>query len=295
MTRILEPLAVGLLWLLSAVPLLALRRTGVLVGRLLARFDSEMCRVAAINVKLCFPDLTPTQQRDLLTASIVQSATLAAELPFVWSARWSERWRASIKEIEGEHLVRDQTDDRRGRLILVPHIGNWELLSLYLADLSVVAPFTPPRSALANRMLLALRTVRGTKMVPVGVSGVRTLYRALRAGSTVALLPDQVPERSAGTYALLFGRPALTMTLAARLALQTRAEVILGACLRCEGGFRLEFRPLLGFPSSEGDASDALLLNRAIEEMVRRFPDQYQWTYKRFKRPPEGLADVYGR
>ena len=261
----------------------------------MVRVGTQWSRVAEINLTLCFPDLTPSQRGELLAASIVQTAVLAAEIPFLWSARRSDRWRAAVTEVHGEHLIRGQTDSPRGLLILVPHIGNWEFLSLYLADFEVIAPFMPPRSALANRLLYSLRTVRGTRMVPLGIPGVRTLYRALNDGATVAMLPDQVPERSAGIYAPFFGRPALTMTLASRLAQQTGARVVLGACLRCEGGFRLEFHALPGFPSQEGDASDALRINLAIEEVVRRFPDQYQWTYKRFKKPPDGLPAIYGR
>lgn len=293
MTLILERLAEALLWLLSTLPLSALRKSGALVGGVLARLDSQMSRVAEINLELCFPDLTPSQRRELRVACIVQTAILAAELPFLWSARRNELWRTAITAVDGEHLIRRQSDTQQGLLILVPHIGNWEVLSLYLADLQVLAPFMPPRSALANRLLQSLRTVRGTRMVPLGIPAVRTLYRALSEGATVAMLPDQVPERSAGIYAPFFGRPALTMTLASRLALQTRAQVVLGACLRCEGGFRLEFHSLPGFPSQEGEASDALRINHAIEEVVRRFPEQYQWTYKRFKRAPEGFPELY--
>jgi KDO2-lipid IV(A) lauroyltransferase len=294
LTRVSQRLAEALLWVLSVLPLPVLRQAGCFLGNGLALFASRLSRVTNTNLGLCFPALPPKERRSLARAALVQSATLACELPFVWSARWSEGWRASIKEIEGEEWVSRKAAERRGLLILVPHIGNWEMLSLYLADHSVVAPFTPPRSDLAKHLLHLLRTARGTRMVPIGTAGVRTLYRALAAGSTVALLPDQVPERSAGIHAPFFGQPALTMTLAARLARQTQAKVILGACLRCEGGFRLEFRPLVGFPSSEGEAESARLLNDSIEQMVKRFPDQYQWTYKRFKKPPEGLRDPYG-
>ncbi|MGA0844870.1 MAG: lysophospholipid acyltransferase family protein [Arenicellales bacterium] len=293
MTALFELLGRALLRVLSPLPLQLLRRVGRGLGELLARLDTEIKRVADINLKRCFPHLSPADHAQLLSETIKQSAMLAAELPFLWSARSSERWRSAIEEIHGEHLLQRHRSDNSGLLILVPHIGNWEFLSLYLADYRITATYSPLRSPVADRLLSALRSNRGTRMVPIGVSGIRSIYRALQGGSAAVLLPDQVPERSAGIYASFFNHPALTMTLAFRLAASTGADVVLGACFRSERGFRLEFRGLDGFPVPHDDEVNARKLNQAIEELIQRYPPQYQWSYKRFKRQPKGSPDIY--
>jgi KDO2-lipid IV(A) lauroyltransferase len=84
------------------------------------------------------------------------------------------------------------------------------------------------------------------KAVPASMDGVRQLIKALRRGQSVGLLPDQVPPQGMGMWSRMWGRPAYTMTLAARLAMQTDAQILLawGERLPRAQGYCLHFEPM---------------------------------------------------
>jgi KDO2-lipid IV(A) lauroyltransferase len=85
------------------------------------------------------------------------------------------------------------------------------------------------------------------------------------------------------------------MTFAHRLLQRTDARAVLGAAVRCPGGFRVRFLEIDQQLHDPDPGASAAAMNRAIEELVRTDPAQYQWEYKRFKRQPPGSPDLYAR
>ena len=116
----------------------------------------------------------------------------------------------------------------------------------------------------------------------------RVHHGAMRKGETVGLLPDQVPPQGLGVWAPFFGQPAYTMTLAARLAQQTGAAVMLawGERLPWGRGYVVHFEPLIESLGPPDDlAQSATVINRAMEQLIMRCPQQYLWGYHRYKQP----------
>jgi KDO2-lipid IV(A) lauroyltransferase len=115
------------------------------------------------------------------------------------------------------------------------------------------------------------------------------MLRALRRGEAVGLLPDQVPPEAMGVWAPFFGRPAYTMTLAARLAQQTGAMLILAWAERLPRGrgYIVRLSPFdEPLPTGEpAEAESAAAVNRAMERVIRERPQQYLWGYDRYKKP----------
>ena len=126
----------------------------------------------------------------------------------------------------------------------------------------------------------------GVQAVPTTLAGVRQMIKALRKGMAVGLLPDQVPPEGQGVWSPFFGRDAYTMTLAARLALQTGAAVIVARCERLSWGrgyaLYLEELPV---PLSENLEAAVQQINEAMEHTIRQCPQQYLWGYARYKQP----------
>ena len=117
------------------------------------------------------------------------------------------------------------------------------------------------------------------------------MIKALRAGRAVGLLPDQVPPEGQGLWAPFFGRPAYTMTLAARLIQQTGATPLLvwGERLPRGQGYVLHFRALAE-PLAGELAPAVAQINREMERLIREAPGQYLWGYGRYKTPREQAA-----
>jgi Kdo2-lipid IVA lauroyltransferase/acyltransferase len=129
----------------------------------------------------------------------------------------------------------------------------------------------------------------GLATAPATLAGVRQLIRALRRGEAVGLLPDQVPPEGMGVWAPFFGKPAYTMTLAARLVQQTGAVPLLvwGERLARGAGYAVHFLPFEeSLPAdASAQAESAAVINRAMERLILQRPQQYLWGYNRYKQP----------
>ena len=138
----------------------------------------------------------------------------------------------------------------------------------------------------AQRDYLAVHRVEKSFAGRKVVRGVN-LY--VRRGEAVGLLPDQVPPDGLGAWAPFFCKPAYTMTLAARLVQQTGALPLLAWGERLEGGrgWVVHVAPFEERLPEEpaAQAESAAAVNRAMETLIRRRPQQYLWGYNRYKTP----------
>ena len=283
----------GLLRVFAILPLRLGWRLADWLGAVAWARKTNAARVTAINLAKCFPDMDASERDALGRRSLGHTWRLLIEAGAL--THWSEaRLGKLLIDERGRSLVTEPLEQGRGLLMLVPHYGNWEYLCHVLGGLGFVALYDPPRLAGIEPLLLHSRQRFGATLVPGTPKGLRTAYKTLKAGGFAAVLPDQVPARG-GVHAPFFGQPALTMTLAQRLAEQSGAPVLIGVARRAEDrcGFLAEYHPL---PRGQGLSSAeafAAALNQSIEAIVRDDPAQYQWEYKRFKKPPAGFPDPY--
>ena len=210
-------------------------------------------------------------------------------LPWLWLQTRAEILQA-IRSVDGWHHVAAARAAGKGVLFLTPHLGCFEITAQYAASQPDAAPITvlfrPPRQRWAESILRYGRTREGMGVAPADLSGVRRLIRALKAGESVGLLPDQVPPARQGVWTPWFGKPAYSMTLAARLA-QTGASVLFAfAKRRPHGqGFELSCRPPLRPLPLEDLEATAAAINQELMKLISSCPEQYLWGYNRYKTP----------
>ena len=156
--------------------------------------------------------------------------------------------------------------------------------------------YRPPRWKELEALLNRGRSRSGAMLWPARPSGIRALFKALKAGEAVGVLPDQSPP-SEGVFAPFFGRDAKTMTLFGKLAGRTGVPVVIGWAERLEqgAGYRLHWRRVTEPVGDADPAVAAAALNREIEEVVREKPEQYLWTYTRFAKRESGRPNPYKR
>ena len=125
--------------------------------------------------------------------------------------------------------------------------------------------------------------------------GIRLLYKALEKNNAVAMLPDQEPQAGTGMFAPFFGIQAYSMVFLSRLSLKTGAPIIFAWCERLSWGrgYHLHFRSFSDVNEACEIDSHMAAVNRAVERCVRECPEQYQWSYRRFKSRPKGEAPFY--
>jgi KDO2-lipid IV(A) lauroyltransferase len=220
-----------------------------------------------------------------LEMSIREAGKNIMELPFVWCAN-PKRVLASA-QIENWHLVQQALDQKKGVILLTPHLGCFEIVAQAIAARSkLTALYRPPRKAILQPLIEGARARDNLTLAPANLSGVRTMAKALKKGEAVGLLPDQVPQQGEGVWADFFGRPAYTMTLSAKLHAMTGAPIILTYAERLATGkgFVIHFFPFTA--RLEGDLQQqAATINHAMEELIARIPSQYFWSYNRYKVP----------
>jgi KDO2-lipid IV(A) lauroyltransferase len=223
-------------------------------------------------------------------AAIAEAGKALLELPKIWLRPQSEVIERVVK-VSGWELVEEAWRTGRGILFLTPHLGCFEITAQYYAAQSTHAGHGPLtvlyRRPKQDWLAPLIEEGRGAnlKLAPADLSGVRRLLKALKSGEAVGMLPDQVPGKGEGAWLPFFGRPAYTMTLAARLA-ETGATVLLayGERLHYGAGFHLKLFALSA--PLEGDLMQrAAQLNRELETLIRQCPEQYLWGYNRYKVP----------
>jgi KDO2-lipid IV(A) lauroyltransferase len=266
--------------LFSRCPLWLLHAFGVTLGWLVFVLSPTYRRRFVANASLAGYSFSDVR------AAVSHAGRMAAELPRVWfGAPTHIEWA-------GAACV-DAADARgKGVVLLTPHIGSFEATGQGLAQRysatqgAMVALYRPARQPLLAKVMEGARERPGLEMAPTTLAGVRQMIKALRAGRAVGLLPDQVPPEGMGQWAPFFGQPAYTMTLGARLALQTGATVLLGWGERLPWGrgYRLHFRELRA-PLSPVLDEAVIQINQEMERMIQECPQQYLWGYGRYKQP----------
>lgn len=250
--------------------------------------------VTLTNLALCVPELDAGQRHRLARASVAATTQLVLESIALWSRApaASRRW---IVDVDGEDEVARALERGNGAICLVPHFGNWEVLNSYLGQrFPFTGLFAPQRNRWADAWIRSARERSGAELVPTTRAGLRRLRAALADGRLIGLLPDQVPDDGAGVSVPFFGQPALTGTLAVRLANSAKCAVFIAFALRDETlhGFRIGFRQL-ALPSAEQGTPAALrAVHGEMERLILEAPAQYQWEYKRFKHAIQGV-DLY--
>ena len=283
-----------LLWLASRLPLNVSRAIGRGLGRLAWLAGGSARRVTERNIGLAFPELDAAAQARLARRSLQATGELAAEMGFVWHRPWEEV-RAAVVEVCGEEAVREALARGRGVVMLGPHLGNWEVAGLYIAEWGdSLALYEPPHMQALEDMVRRARERSGTKLVPTDARGLATLVRTLKRGGVTGILPDQVPPvEESGQNSVFMGIPCFIMTFANKLLKRTGAAAFFGIAERVPGGFRVRFIPAEEAIYSDDLEESLLALNRGVEASLRICPEQYQWEYKRFRVRPRGDDDYY--
>ncbi len=287
-------------WLLSLIP----PRWAVVIGRGFARLliflNADSYRVSKINIDHCFPHKSDQQRAQIVFHSLAQTALLPIEFAHLLH-RPIDALMAQIVSVEGEDLLRDAWSEGNGVLMLMPHFGCWEFMSLYLgSDYTVSALYTPPNLASLEPTILQARERQGATLFPTGAAGLRGLVRGMKQGHVVVLLPDQVPTgEGGGVMSKFFAQDALTMSLAKRIAKVGQPKIIMGCAWRTIDksgiGYNISFvLPETGISSSD-DEVYAAALNNSVQKIAEKDLAQYQWTYKRFRRLGPDKADIYRR
>jgi KDO2-lipid IV(A) lauroyltransferase len=285
-------LGLGGIWLAARLPRRVLMTLGAGAGWLAARLLRERRRVAATNIALCFPDLSPEGRADLLDANLRDSGIMLAEFALAWMGTARAIARIPV-DIEGlEHLAAARAAGR-GVLLVGAHFSHLELCArLVSRRIRIAGMYREHDDAAFEWAIRRARLRYAEAMFPK--DALRATVRYLRGGGTLWYAPDQDMRGKDSVFAPFFGVPAATITATHHLARLSGALVLpFFHRRRADGSYAIRLEaPLAGFPGAD-PVADATRVNALVERMVREAPSQYLWMHKRFKTRPDGAARVY--
>ena len=276
-----------------------LARSMAAVGvRLLLLALPKLKKTAEFNLRLAFPEWTDGRRRSTLKKMTRNLGWMAAE--FARMPSYTKENIESVVILDGHENFLAGHSRGKGVLYLTGHIGAWELSSfahaLYGFPLHYMA--RPLDNKPLDAMVNEYRGLSGNKPIFKNESA-RVMLRILKEAGTVGILADQNTMPGEGVFVDFFGTPACTTTGIARVALHTDAAVVPGYAYWDENlrKYRLRFEPPVELVRT-GDAERDIAENtqrfaKVIEEIVRKYPEQWVWIHARWKARPNGEEPIY--
>jgi KDO2-lipid IV(A) lauroyltransferase len=284
---------IALLRVLSFLPYKRQMQLGRALGRIIYRALPERRNIAAVNLRLCFPEFDDNEIQALLKKHFESLGMGVFELALAWWATDEEI--ASLVRLEGLEHIKNSTAKGQGVVVLSGHFSATELTGRAVR-LNVpidAAVYRPMRNPLVDQ--LVRRGRRGAARGLIPKDGIRQMIRALKGGSTIWYASDQSYDRKYSAMVPFFDEPAMTNAALTHIARISNAAVVFYVPHRLadDAGYHAElFPPLDDFPTDD-PATDASRVNKLLEDSIRRAPDEYYWIHRRFKGRPEPYPDPY--
>jgi KDO2-lipid IV(A) lauroyltransferase len=211
------------------------------------------------------------------------SGMLFIDSLWIWHNPQKALSRANVQDWG---LVDQAIQEGKGLVMLTPHLGGFEIIPRILANhFPATILYRPARQEWLNDLIEEQRAYPNMHFVPTNLQGVRKMVKALQEGEAIGILPDQVPSGGDGVWVKFFNRYAYTTPLPARLANRNQTPVILFSAIRKSlgQGWIIKAQRLKVF--SEDPHHAATQMNEAIEAVILEAPEQFIWSYNRYKHP----------
>ncbi len=287
-------IAITIIRLLGLFKLDRLRRFSRFLGPKLLSKNKRTTDAIEKNLQLCLPKLSAEERNSFSRQRLARMCQTLFEMSHIWT-KSPKTIQAYLMPQYDNSVFEAEVKSSNGIIVLVPHIGNWEMMNVYLSQFrTLTAMYRPLKDRALDTFIQQARQRFNSVLVPTNSKGIMQIMRALKSSGMVAFLPDQVPEvDNGGVFAPLFGHQAYTMTLAHKLALKTKAKVFVGVAYQCDQGFSVSIKTMAEEFYQQDAEVAASCLNQAIEQAILHQPIQNQWEYKRYRVQPNEQQSLY--
>jgi len=251
--------------------------------------DAKHRKLALRNLDLAFGDTKSEKEKKAIARGAFRSLFfMAAE--FILVPKVVGRINSRVQVVPNFDPVTRALADKRGVIFIISHFGNWEVLAhrgLSFCEQRVASVARPLKNPFINREIEKLRCLNGAVILRKKWVA-REIIERLEHNWCVAILMDQYSGRNA-PFVPFFGRPVSTTPAVARFAMRTGAAVIPAFGIRQRFGYHhlcmCDEVPVVNTGNKKADIiENCTRFNRVIEEWVRRYPDQWLWMHRRWRR-----------
>jgi KDO2-lipid IV(A) lauroyltransferase len=274
----------------GAIPLTVRKSFFVSLSLLFYYVHTRRRLITIHNLKCAYPEKSISEITEIAKGAYRNFGIVAAEFFDIPSLNRENL--NNIIETEGLENCKKALEKNKGLLLFGAHFGNWELgasaLSLLVRPIVIV--YRRMDNPFLENVITWVRSVSGNILLSKS-RAMRRLLRHLKDNGVLGILIDQNWSRQEGCFVHFFDRPACTTSGLALLALHTEAPVVPAFMARMPNG---KYRLIIGEEvalTRTGDRQEEIIVNtqkftRIIEDMIRKYPDQWFWPHQRWKTQP---------
>lgn len=286
-------LGIALFKVLSYLPYSWMLKISRTLGTVFFPLEKRRRHIINTNISLCFPEKSKKEQKQLALEVFISSIMAIFEMSLSW---WGKPEKImALHKIEGlKHLDAAIAKDK-GVILLVSHFTTMEIAGTFLNknidNLKIV--YKRSNNELLEWFIRYKRLQNCSGLIKH--KSIRDIVRNIKAGNVVWFAPDQDFGVKDSIFAPFMNVMTSTLLSTQRLAKLTGAPVVPFYASRSKdgSGYVLHFSPELKSFPSDNELEDATKVNQAIEEQIKKTPEQYLWAHRRFKTRPDGEKDVY--
>ena len=241
-------------------------------------------KIVFSNLKIAFPDIDENQKKQILKKMWFNYGKIFAEYIFIKDFRHNEKYSAKIS-IENKNIIEKIKKDNEQVIFISGHFNNFELMAMQIEKLGIklTALYRPLNNPYLNPIMEKIRKKYiCKKQVKKGISGTKDLLLDFKDGSSIALMIDQ--RVSQGIRSNLFNKEALTTTIPAQFIKKFKIRIVPVHVERQRNNdFKIKFFEPVNFSNEESIVTITSKLNKILEEMIIKNPEQWIWTHNRWK------------
>ena len=241
-------------------------------------------KIVFSNLKIAFPDIDENQKKQLLKKTWFNYGKIFAEYMFIKDFRHNEKYSAKIS-IENKDIIEKIKKDNEQVIFISGHFNNFELMAMQIEKLGIklTALYRPLNNPYLNPIMEKIRKKYiCKKQVKKGISGTKDLLLDFKDGSSIALMIDQ--RVSQGIRSNLFNKEALTTTIPAQFIKKFKIRIVpVHVERQRDNDFKIKFFEPVNFSNEESIETITFKLNKILEEMIIKSPEQWIWTHNRWK------------
>ena len=288
-------LVVGFLRLFALLPWRAVQAVGAAIGWLMWKLPNRSREVARINLAKCFPALSAVERKALLGRALMDIGRTFTESACAWI--WpAQKSIDLVREVEGLQVLQAALASGKGVVGITSHLGNWEVLNhFYCAQCKPIIFYRPPKLKAVDELLQKQRVQMGNKVAASTKEGILSVIKEVRRGGAVGIPADPEPSLSSGVFVPFCATQALTSKFVPNMLAGGKAVgVFLHAVRLADGsGYKVILEAAPEGMYSDNVEEGVAAMSAVVSRYVQRYPSQYMWTMKRFKKRPAGEAKWY--